>query len=112
MTLKQCYAYGKKHMPIDLKLAGFIVSVFISNININGSLFYRINYGKQLAIAQIGYIINLLKQNENIIMWTIKKFKTQQLLDNWLNKNESKIQYNIVYINNAYGIQYQKLRQM
>ena len=46
MTLKQCYNYGKKNMPNDLKLAGFKVSVFVSNITIHDSLFYRINYGK------------------------------------------------------------------
>lgn len=46
MTLNQCVNYGKKHMPNDLKIAGFKVSIFISDINIHDSLFYRINYAK------------------------------------------------------------------
>lgn len=44
-------------------------------------------------------------------MWIVKKFKTQ-LLDNWLSKNSHKIQYNIIYINNAFGLEYKLLRKV
>ena len=45
-------------------------------------------------------------------MWLQKKFKTQFAMDAWLYNNSHKIQYNIVYINNAYGLEYQLLRKI
>jgi hypothetical protein len=43
-------------------------------------------------------------------MWTIKSFKSQELMNAWIDKNKSKVQYNIIYINNGYGVEYKKLR--
>jgi hypothetical protein len=45
-------------------------------------------------------------------MWTTKIFKTQALLDKWLSNNEHKIQHNIIYINNAFGLEYKPLRKV
>ena len=47
MTLQQATRYGLRHMPRDLKAAGFQCVVFVSDPDINGSNFYRINYGKR-----------------------------------------------------------------
>lgn len=44
MTLAQARAYGDRNMPIDLKRAGFKTSVFVSDPEINGGLFFRIGY--------------------------------------------------------------------
>lgn len=46
LTFKQAYNLGVKNMPSDLKKAGFKVTVFCSNFDIHGSLFYRIGYCK------------------------------------------------------------------
>ncbi len=40
LSYKQALAYGEKHMPRDLKAAGFKTSIFI------GDGFLRINFGK------------------------------------------------------------------
>ena len=45
-------------------------------------------------------------------MWIIKIFKTQSAMDLWLSKNEHKIQYNIIYVNNAFGLEYKLLRKV
>ena len=42
-------------------------------------------------------------------MWTIKTFKTKEMMNKFIEKNRSKIQYQEVFINNAYGIEYRKL---
>ena len=42
-------------------------------------------------------------------MWKLKTFKNQEALQNFINKNKSKIQYNIIFINNGYGLEYKKL---
>jgi hypothetical protein len=46
MNEKQAKAYGKRNMPSDLRRAGFVVSVFRSDLEIHGADFYRINYSK------------------------------------------------------------------
>lgn len=46
MTKEQALRYGDRYMPADLKQAGFKCIIFTSDIEINGNLFYRINYGK------------------------------------------------------------------
>ena len=45
-------------------------------------------------------------------MWTIKVFKTKKNMNKFLEKNKHRIQYNEVFINNAYGIEYRKLRKI
>lgn len=46
MTQAQARRYGDRHMPADLKRAGFKTDVFVSDPEINGGSFFRINYGK------------------------------------------------------------------
>jgi hypothetical protein len=45
-------------------------------------------------------------------MWKIKKFKTRQELDAWLDKNKYKVQFVEVFMNNAYGGEYRPLRHV
>ena len=42
-------------------------------------------------------------------MWKNKYFRTKESMNNWLQKNKNKIQYNELFVNNAYGIEYRKL---
>lgn len=43
-------------------------------------------------------------------MWNTKVFKTKESMTKWLAANDHKVQWNEIYINNAYGIEYRKLR--
>lgn len=43
-------------------------------------------------------------------MWKIKTFKTKQAMENFLAKNQNKIQWVEVFVNNAYAIEYRKLK--
>ena len=45
-------------------------------------------------------------------MWEIKTFKTKEQMDDFINKNKNKMQYNEVFINNAYGIEYRRLKKI
>ena len=45
-------------------------------------------------------------------MWIIKEFKTREKMLNWIEKNKSKIQWNEIFINNSYAIEYRKLRKV
>lgn len=45
-------------------------------------------------------------------MWKIKRFHTQQALDAFIAKNEGSIAYNVIYINNGYGIEFKQLRRV
>ena len=46
MTREQARRYGLRNMPADLRRAGFQVSIFRSDREINGADFFRVNYGK------------------------------------------------------------------
>ena len=46
MTAAQALLYAIRNMPRDLKRAGFVASVFASNSELHGGLFFRINYSK------------------------------------------------------------------
>jgi len=46
MSIDQARKFGNRNMPIDLKKTGFKTYIFISDLEINGSLFFRISYGK------------------------------------------------------------------
>lgn len=46
MTREQCLRYGDRHMPRDLKRAGFVTHVFRSDREIQGEDYFRITYGK------------------------------------------------------------------
>lgn len=45
-------------------------------------------------------------------MWRIKTFKTKQAMEKFLDKNGHKIQWVEIFVNNAYGIEYRKLRHI
>lgn len=46
MTHAQALRYGARHMPRDLKRAGFKAHVFTSDPEIHGALYYRVTYGR------------------------------------------------------------------
>lgn len=46
MTYAQAIRYGNRVMPQDLKRTNFKTVIFVSDKDINGSLFYRINFAK------------------------------------------------------------------
>lgn len=43
-------------------------------------------------------------------MWNTKIFKTYAAMKLWINDNGHKYQIQEIYINNAYGLEYKKLR--
>lgn len=43
-------------------------------------------------------------------MWTIKTFKTKDAMRKFVEKNQDRIEYQEIFINNLYGIEYRKLR--
>lgn len=47
MTKTQALRWGNRNMPKDLRMAGFETMVFQSSLDIEGSLFFRVNYGKR-----------------------------------------------------------------
>lgn len=47
MTLEQARRWGDRHLPKDLARAGFSTVVFVSDPDINGSLFYRVSFGRK-----------------------------------------------------------------
>jgi hypothetical protein len=46
MTREQARRYGERHMPRDLKAAGFNVVISKSDAIMHGGVWFRINYGK------------------------------------------------------------------
>lgn len=47
MTREQAMRYGKRHMPADLKRAGFECFVGKSDAEMHGGVWFRISYGKK-----------------------------------------------------------------
>jgi hypothetical protein len=45
-------------------------------------------------------------------MWKTKTFKTIEARDSWLQKHDGFIQFDEIYVNNAYGIEYRYLRSI
>jgi len=45
-------------------------------------------------------------------MWNFKFFKTAESRDNYIRKNKHKMQYEIIYCNNTYGIEYKPLKRI
>ena len=45
-------------------------------------------------------------------MWQIKTFKTREAMLLWIARNESRMQWNQIYINNGYAVEYRKLRMI
>lgn len=45
-------------------------------------------------------------------MWRTKTFKTKEEMKNWLDKRSGRIQYNEIFINNGYGVEWRPLRRI
>jgi hypothetical protein len=45
-------------------------------------------------------------------MWKFRQFKTKVAYNNFLKRNEGKIQFVEVFVNNAYALEYRKLRRI
>jgi hypothetical protein len=45
-------------------------------------------------------------------MYQIKEFKTQDQLNKWIAANDGKTQWQEVFVNNAYAVEYKALRQL
>jgi len=45
-------------------------------------------------------------------MWIIRTFKTRKNMNAFIAKNEGKIQWTEIFINNGYGIEYRRLRKV
>ena len=45
-------------------------------------------------------------------MWQTKIFKTRAAFDRWIEKNQFRCQIEVVFVNNAYGVTYRKLRRI
>lgn len=43
-------------------------------------------------------------------MWIIKEFKSRKAMDKFIGRNHSKIEWVEVFVNNAFCIEYRKLR--
>jgi hypothetical protein len=43
-------------------------------------------------------------------MWQTKVFKTKESMQQWITKNQHKTQWQEIFINNAYGIEFKQLR--
>lgn len=43
-------------------------------------------------------------------MWQVKVFKTHEAMTDFIDRNEGKIEYEIVFVNNGYAIEYRELR--
>ncbi len=48
MTMEQAERFGNRHMPRDLRNAGFQTVIFASDPEIHGGFWFRINYGKSV----------------------------------------------------------------
>ncbi len=45
-------------------------------------------------------------------MWKFRQFKTKDAYNKFLKRNEGKIQFTEIFVNNAYALEYQKLRRI
>jgi hypothetical protein len=43
-------------------------------------------------------------------MWQTKVFKTKESMQQWITKNQHKTQWQEIFINNAYGVEFKPLR--
>jgi len=44
--------------------------------------------------------------------WKTRTFKTIEAMNAWLAKNDRLVEWNEIYINNAYGVEYRQLRKV
>ena len=42
--------------------------------------------------------------------WQFKSFKTKEKMQDWLDKNKNKIQYEEIFIDNGFAVEYRKLK--
>lgn len=45
-------------------------------------------------------------------MWQIKTFKTKEQMDKWIEINKNHVQYQEVFINNGYAVDYRILKKV
>ena len=45
-------------------------------------------------------------------MYQIKEFKTREQLNKWIEANDRKTQWQEVFVNNAFAVEYKALRQL
>ena len=45
-------------------------------------------------------------------MWQVKTFKTEKSMMKLIKDNEHRLQCEIIFINNGYGVEYRKLRRI
>lgn len=43
-------------------------------------------------------------------MWMTKTFKTKRAFDKWVSERSRYCQWNEIFVNNGYGVEYRKLR--
>lgn len=52
MTMSQAKRYGDRNMPRDLKAAGFQTFVGVSDQELHGGLWFRVDYGKTIPSSK------------------------------------------------------------
>ena len=45
-------------------------------------------------------------------MWNIRTFKTREAMNKWLARHAARIQWNEIFINNGFALEYRKLRRV
>jgi len=45
-------------------------------------------------------------------MWKIKIFKSKELCQKWCDSNRKKYQITQIFVNNGYGVEYKKLKNL
>jgi len=65
-----------------------------------------------MGLITMVIILHLMIQLSRLNMntWKIKTFRTIEAMHEFLYKNDRLIEFNEVYVNNAYAIEYRKLR--
>ena len=63
-----------------------------------------------ITVTILLLIIQSSGLNMNSWQWKIKTFRTIEAMNEFLYKNDRLIEFNEVYVNNAYAIEYRKLR--
>lgn len=46
------------------------------------------------------------------MMWMTRTFKTREAFHRWIKRNGRKTQWQEIFINNGYGVEYRKLRKV
>jgi hypothetical protein len=59
-----------------------------------------------------GHLNPTKPQIEEKTMYKIKSFKTRKQLSSWIEANDSKTQWQELFVNNAFAVEYRALRQI